>query len=138
MNAGLRRWHPRFSGSRRNAWVALTAPVVVLVTAAVVMSDDSVDCTDFRAGRTTWSEAVRSDDDSARHGFADGLVKCQALQGASRAEVFRLLGPPTEMGRRPEEWVYALGDERSLIQMDSGYLSIKFDTHDSVRTVEVT
>jgi hypothetical protein len=42
------------------------------------------------------------------------------------------------MGRRPEEWVYALGDERSLIQMDSGYLSIKFDTHDSVRTVEVT
>ena len=94
-------------------WLALTAAIVVLVTAAVVMSDDSIDCNDFRADRTTWSEAVRLNDESARYGFADGLVKCQALQGASRAEVFRLLGPPTEVGRRPEEWVYALGDERA-------------------------
>ena len=97
---------------------SMRGPAVVAAIVALTSGCDlggSIDCSDFRVDRAAWAEAVPGQEGNPRDGIADGLVKCRVLQGASQAEVFRLLGRPERVSRRPEDWIYTLGPKRRMI-----------------------
>jgi hypothetical protein len=73
--------------------------------------------------------------------LADDLVRCKQLQGKSYRQVIALLGRPSESSRQAKthdaDWI--LGAERdSLFQVDSEYLSLRFDAADRLRSARLT
>lgn len=69
-----------------------------------------------------------------RHRIADWLLMTKTLEGLSRTEIERLLGPANETSYF-REWtmVYQLGRERGFIAIDSEWLVIDLD-HSGVAT----
>lgn len=78
----------------------------------------------FDAG--DWRTVERSDDYS-RLEMVDALIWSGRLDGLTRGQVVRLLGPDCECAYF-KEWdlVYWLGPERSVISLDSEWLVIRF------------
>jgi hypothetical protein len=73
--------------------------------------------------------------------LADDLVRCGQLKGKTYRQVTALLGRPVESSKqangRYADW--ALGPERdSLFQVDSEYLTLRFDTAGRCRSARLT
>jgi hypothetical protein len=73
--------------------------------------------------------------------LADDLVRCGQLKGKSYRQVIALLGRPLEGRRQPgahyADWM--LGAERdSMFQVDSEYLTLRFDAADRLRSARLT
>jgi hypothetical protein len=99
-----------------------------VLTAACIVAVLSIVCWKIFVSRPSFDPAVwrahREARDETLTDQADALVSHRSLDGRSRDEVIAILGPPTfEESNRIG---YVLGMERSLLAMDSEWLTIFF------------
>jgi hypothetical protein len=73
---------------------------------------------------------------SKRQQLADRVVACQTLDGRKRSDVRALLGKP-DFPSRSTKYYYELGAGRSAGLLDNEFLSINFNQHARVTTVEI-
>ena len=92
-----------------------------------------------RFDRARWMDTTLARGMLAIRGcMVDDLLERHQLEGMSRAEVIRLIGPPDTSDLFPEfDLVYWLGPERGLIGIDSEFLVVKLDTAKRVTSVEL-
>jgi hypothetical protein len=84
-----------------------------------------------------WKQAERLDD-QVRVQMIDHLVWSGKLDGLSRGELVALLGAPSNAGYfRDRDYVYWLGNERSLFSIDSEWLVVDVDASGRVSHYEV-
>ncbi|MGH2918352.1 MAG: hypothetical protein ACRDLS_07110 [Solirubrobacteraceae bacterium] len=93
-------------------------------TAAAAVVDP---CDTFRFDRDRWRADVR-DYDGERLG--DAIARCDTLDGASHAQVRRMLGAPDRSG--PFTWQYFVGQNNS----DTQTMIVRFGRDSRVRAVE--
>ena len=135
--AAAPRWLPR-PATMLVAAVALLGSVAALVTAAT--AEAGVSCADARLDRATWRAALRDD----RHRtVTDGerisaaIVDCGLLDGRSRDEVRRLLGPPYPEGMDPWSWLVGWVND-GLGPGDGQELTVHFDGDGRVTRATLT
>jgi hypothetical protein len=126
-------------GTARVATVAAAAAAICMALAGCVSAGAAeTRCGDFRFDSAAW----KRDASGARHGttvrqrLADGLARCHTLDGRSRAEVRRLLGPRERNSGR-HIWTYQTGPERSGFHMGFEELSVHFGRDGRVSSVEI-
>jgi len=84
-----------------------------------------------------WKRVERVDDQT-RIQMIEHLMWSGKLDGLSRSELVALLGQPSEAGYfREHDYVYWLGDERSLFSIDSEWLVLDVDAAGRVSRYEV-
>ncbi len=84
-----------------------------------------------------WKQVERVDDQARIH-MIEHLMWSRKLDGLSRTELVALLGPPSNAGYfRDRDYVYWLGNERSLFSIDSEWLVVDVDASGRVSHYEV-
>ncbi len=84
-----------------------------------------------------WKRVERVDDQARIH-MIEHLMWSGKLDGLSRGELVALLGPPSDTAYfREHDYVYRLGDERSLFSIDSEWLVLDVDASGRVSRYEV-
>lgn len=127
------------------------APLLVWVKSSELFSRHSsttiearrYPCSEARVTAAMWRRS-RHDGPGAltfHQMLADDLVRCDQLQGKTYREARALLGRPSESGKqdgaRYADWI--LGTERdSLFQVDSEYLSLRFNAAGRLRSARLT
>lgn len=86
---------------------------------------------------TRWKTVSRADDQTRVH-MIEHLIWSGKLDGLSRSDVIDLLGPASDSGYfRDRDLVYHLGNQRSLLSLDSEWLVIDLDPRGRVARYEV-
>jgi hypothetical protein len=123
------------------AWWATVVAAAAVTCMALVgcgSAGTATACEDFRFDSVAW----KRDASGLRHGatarqrLADKLVACHTLDGRSRAEVRRMLGPRERNSSR-RIWTYQTGAERSGFHMGFEELSVHFESTGRVSSVEI-
>ncbi|MBA4763651.1 hypothetical protein [Sphingomonas sp.] len=84
-----------------------------------------------------WKRVERVDDQARIH-MIEHLMWSGKLDGLSRSELVALLGAPLKAGYfRDRDYVYWLGNERSLFSIDSEWLVVDVDASGRVSHYEV-
>lgn len=84
-----------------------------------------------------WKRVERVDDQARIH-MIEHLMWSGKLDGLSRSELVALLGAPSKAGYfRDRDYVYWLGNERSLFSIDSEWLVLDVDASGRVSHYEV-
>jgi len=84
-----------------------------------------------------WKQAERLDD-QVRIQMIEHPMWSGKLDGMSRTELLALLGAPSNVGYvRDRDYVYWLGNERSLLSLDSEWLVVDVDASGRVSRYEV-
>lgn len=84
-------------------------------------------CGTFRFDRDRWRANVRDHDGEA---LGDAIARCETLDGASQAQVRRMLGAPDRSG--PFTWQFFVGQSNS----DTQIMIVRFGRDSHVHTVE--
>lgn len=120
---------------------AVGAAAVGALAAGTYLAVGRDQCRDFRFDRTRWERALGAPDpmgtvsDAEQMGRA--IVRCDTVDGATRAEVARLLGAPSRpAGRR---WTWGLGTTNDGIGPGDGQaLEVAFGRDGRVRDASLT
>jgi hypothetical protein len=121
-------WHGRWSDDPARAVLQVLASGVVAIGQAVlaviaVVGVASAIAAGDRCDEPFDAEGWRATDDRVE--LAETIGRCRLLDGATRAEVRRLLGPPEHRGRR--RWAYYVGETNDLMGPgDATYLGVRF------------
>lgn len=84
-----------------------------------------------------WKRVERVDD-RTRIQMIEHLMWSGKLNGRSRSELVAMLGPPSDTPYfRENDYVYRLGDERSLFSIDTEWLVVDVDASGHVSHYEV-
>jgi hypothetical protein len=100
-------------------------------------------CSQARVTAAMWNREGMNEPEAPTHHqmLADDLVRCGQLKGKTYRQVIALLGRPAESSKqangRYADWM--LGPERdSLFQVDSEYLTLRFDAAGRCRSARLT
>ena len=126
---------------------ALMLAVVGVMTAGVTSAGIAVavtvgedECDDFRFERAEWRAALRAPDPpgktSKAERMADAIVRCGTVDGATRPEVQRSLGPPGGRGHRRWTWLVGTAND-ALGPGDGQELWVEFTRGGRVRNAEL-
>ena len=126
-----------YSGARARAGGCVAGLLVTLLAGAVVYGfmTGFLPVRPFDSDR--WKQVERGDGQARIHMIAH-LMWSRKLDGLSRSELVALLGAPSNAGYfRDRDYVYWLGNERSLLSIDSERLVVDVDASGRVAHYEV-
>lgn len=123
-------------------------PVVVCVALAAAISgcgiragaDDAVKCHNYTFPATAWkttnykARLTKSEIRERRHA-AEAVVKCKLLANMPKSRVKAMLGTPHE--QHTDSWLYVVGAERALVQVDDENLIVQFRHNRVARVIDV-
>lgn len=101
------------------------------------LADD--DCGSYSFPSKTWKATNNRVDKSDRtlrdrRRGADALARCQLITGMPKSAVKAKLGVPHE--QRSSSWLYVVGPERGVVEIDDEVLLVKFRDNRVTRVVQ--
>jgi hypothetical protein len=99
---------------------------------SVVIEARRPPCSASHVTAGAWRKAGGRGFPTRRQVLADDLLRCHQLEGMTRREVTRLLGPADEGD--PHQLAWDVGPERdSVIRIDDEFFAVRFDRHNRFR-----
>lgn len=118
----------------RTLVVTCVGPAVLLVGGAVVVQDTTVGCGGYELDAARWRADVRRGGTDETLAMAAALVRCDTLDGTTRAEVRELLGRPDRFVSSRPRWGWYVGTVNDALGPGDGeVMSVDFDAADRVR-----
>lgn len=117
----------------RTLVVTCVGPAALLVGGAVLVQETTVGCGGHELDAARWQADVRRGGTDETLSMAAALVRCDTLDGATRAEVRELLGRPDRFASTRSRWGWNVGTVNDALGPGDGeVMSVAFDRDDRV------
>jgi hypothetical protein len=103
-------------------------------------ADTAVKCDNYTFPATTWKNTnyevrLTKSEIRERRRAAEAVVKCKLVANMPKSRVKAMLGAPHE--QHTDSWLYVVGAERALVQVDDENLIVQFRHNRVSRVIDV-